>query len=210
MKRNGFVSVVMIAIGMVVLGSGMCFAEMRFIVNANPAAFLVSPDIDDFSVTSGSLIEEIDGSTSWIPSLLGGVEFDTEYEEFDTGNTVYLVYAFTAGGGYLYNDAFRAPLVQGDVAVRFKIWDVEIGPHVGALYFIDPNWEGDATLSLDESVGVLGGLSLTTTGEYFRFFVSADYVNGEFDVTGSGFWRPNQNEIDYSGFLGQIGVIFRF
>jgi hypothetical protein len=41
-------------------------------------------------------------------------------------------------------------------------------------------------------------------------FVSADYVNGEFDVTGSGFWRPDQNEIDYSGFLGQIGMIFRF
>ena len=78
------------------------------------------------------------------------------------------------------------------------------------MYFIDPEWEGDATLSLDESLGVLGGISLTTTGEHFRFFVSADYVNGEFDVTGSGFWRPNQNEIDYSGFLGQIGVIFRF
>lgn len=210
MKRNGVVSAVMIAIGMVVLGSGMCFAEMRFIVNANPAAFLVSPDIDDFSVTSGSLIEEIDGSTSWIPSLLGGVEFDTEYEEFDTGNTVYLVYAFTAGGGYLYNDAFRAPLVQGDAAVRFKIGGIEIGPHVGVLYFLDPNWEGVSMISLDESVGLLGGISFTTTGERFRFFASADYVNGEFDVTGSDSWVPNKNELDYSGFLGQIGVIFRF
>ena len=178
MKRNGFVSAVMIAIGMVVLGSGMCFAEMRFIVNANPAAFLVSPDADDFNATSGSLIEEIDGSTSWMPTVLGGVEFDTEYEEFDTGNTVYLVYAFTAGGGYLYNDAFRAPLVQGDAAVRFKIGGIEIGPHVGVLYFLDPNWEGVSTISLDESIGLLGGISFTTTGERFKFFASADYVNG--------------------------------
>ena len=210
MKRNGFVSAVMIAIGMVVLGSGMCFAEMRFIVNANPAAFLVSPDADDFNATSGSLIEEIDGSTSWMPTVLGGVEFDTEYEEFDTGNTVYLVYAFTAGGGYLYNDAFRAPLVQGDAAVRFKISGIEIGPHVGVLYFLDPNWEGVSTISLDESIGLLGGISFTTTGERFKFFASADYVNGEFDVTGSDSWVPNKSELDYSGFLGQIGVIFRF
>ena len=200
MKGKSFVSAVMIAMGMMVLGSGMCFAEMRFIVNANPLAFLISPDADEFSASTTFVREEIDGNTSWMPTLLGGVEFDTES----------VVYAVTAGGGYLYNDAFRTPLVQGDVAVRFKIWNMEIGPHVGALYFIDPEWEGTATLVLDESLGVLGGISLTTTGEHFRFFVSADYVNGEFDVTGSGSWVPNKNEIDYSGFLGQVGVIFRF
>ncbi len=39
MKKNGFVLVVVIAIGIMILGSGVCFAETRFIVNANPAAF---------------------------------------------------------------------------------------------------------------------------------------------------------------------------
>ena len=109
MNRTGLVSAVMIAIGMVVLGSGVCFAEMKFIVNANPVAFLISPDVDDFSASTTFLREEIDGSASWMPTVLGGVEFDTEYT----------VYAVTAGGGYLYNDAFRATLGQGDFAVRF-------------------------------------------------------------------------------------------
>ena len=135
------------------------------------------------------------------PQHLLVFEFDTEYA----------VYAVTAGGGYLYNDAFRAPLVQGDVAVRFKIWDIEIGPHVGALYFIDTEWEGTSTISLDESLGILGGISLVVGGgEHLRFFGSLDYVNGEFDVTSSWPWVPNKNEIDYSGFLGQLGVIFKF
>lgn len=210
MKRNKFVSAVVITMGMMVLGYGTCFAEMNFVVNANPGSYLISPDVDDFNATSGSITEEIDGSGSWVPSLLGGVEFDTEYTEFDTGDTVYMMYAITAGGGYLYNDAFTSPFVQGDVAVRFRIGNVEIGPHAGVIYFIDPEWEGIAAISLDESLGLIGGLGLTTTGERFRFFVSADYVNGEFDVTASDSWTPNKDEIDYSGIMGQIGVMFRF
>ena len=201
MKRNSFIAGMLIAMGIVVLGDGMCFAEMRFIVNVNPATFLISPDADDFSVSSTSAGEEIDGNVSWMPTALAGVEFDADYA----------VYSLTGGGGYLYNDAFRSPLVQADGAVRFKTAHMEIGPHVGVLYFIDPEWEGAATVSLDESVGILGGISLVIgRGERFRFFGSLDYVNGEFDVTGSSSWRPNQNEIDYSGALVQIGAIFGF
>ena len=73
MKRNSFVSVVMVAINMMVLGSGVCFAEMKFIVNANPVAFLISPDADEFSASTTFVREEIDGNTSWMPTALAGV-----------------------------------------------------------------------------------------------------------------------------------------
>ncbi len=53
-------------------------------------------------------------------------------------------------------------------------------------------------------------LHFNQCGERLRFFGSLDYVNGEFDVTGSDSWRPNQNEIDYSGALVQLGMIFKF
>ena len=177
-------------------------ADVDFVLEINPLTYVISPDVDDFRVTNGILLEEIEGFGSLYPTLKAGIGFGSEKMIFD----------ILGGVGYLWNDAFNATTYSGDLFLRFKVGQSGIftlGPHVGVIYF-DPDYDGVARVNLDSDTGFVGGLAFTVGSPRVAFSAAIDYLSAEFDVSTSGGWTANQSQLDISGIQIVLGVQFRF
>jgi hypothetical protein len=186
---------------LLVLPSGAA-AEVDFVLEINPLAYIISPDVDNFQVTNGFLLEEVDGIGSLYPNLKAGVGFESETMIFD----------ILGGVGYLWNDAFSANTLSGDLILRLKVdrrGIFTVGPHLGLIYF-DPDYDGVGQVDLGSDTGWLGGVAFTVGSPRVAFSAALDYLRAEFDVSTSGGWTANQNQLDLSGFQVLLGVQFRF
>ncbi len=197
-----FLLAVMVFVGSVAW-TGVCRAETKFFVKAEPVSFLISPKLDGFNVSDGYTTETLSGTASWLPMITGGWEISQDQ----------MVYSVGGGAGYLYNGAFHAATVTAEGSARYKITDlVEVGPHALVLYFISPSWGGTSDIDLSSSVGFGGGLALAVKlfRDDLKVTASADYVSGKFKVTpGLGF-TASSSKLDYSGALIKIGVQYAF
>jgi len=194
----------------IVVWASFCFltapagvaADADFVLEINPLAYLVSPDIEDFRASNGLFLEEISGFGSLLPSLKAGVGFES--------GTVIL--DLLGGFGYLWNDAFSATCYSGDAFLRFKLGrqgNVTLGPHLGVVRF-EPDYDGIAQVDLGTETGWVAGLGFTAGSSRVAFAMTLDYLSAAFDAAGSGGWTTNQNELDISGFQVVLGVQFRF
>ena len=177
-------------------------ADVDFVLEINPLSSLISPDVDNFKITNGILLEEIDGIGGLYPTLKAGVGFESETMIFD----------ILGGVGYLWNDAFTANTYSGDLFLRFKVGRREIftvGPHLGFIYF-DPDYEGTARVKLGSDTGIVGGVAFTVGSPRVAFSAALDYLSAKFDVTTSGGWTANQSQLDLTGLQVVLGVQFRF
>ncbi len=177
-------------------------ADVDFVLEVNPLSYVLSPDVDDFKVSNGVLLEEIDGIGSLYPSLKAGVGFESDAMIFDV----------LGGVGYLWNDAFTANTISGDLFLRLKVdrkGVFTVGPHLGIIYF-DPDYDGTAQVTLDSDTGVVGGVAFTVGSPRVAFSAALDYLSAKFDVSTSGGWTANQSKLDLSGFQVVLGVQFRF
>lgn len=177
-------------------------ADVDFVMEINPLSYLISPDIDDFQVTNGALLEEIDGVGSLYPTLKAGVGFESDTMIFD----------ILGGVGYLWNDAFTATTYSGDLFLRLKVDPkgvFTVGPHLGAIYF-NPDYDGVAQVNLDSDTGIVGGVAFTVGSPRVAFSAALDYLSAKFDVSTSGGWTASENQLDLSGFQVVLGVQFRF
>lgn len=188
----------------------------QFLLDIRPASGLISPDLDGFRVRNAGNTEweEISGVGSWTPSLNMGLGLD-----FGPVNL-----NITGGGGYLWNAAFHGPFWQADVAVLFESenGNFRIGPHAGVLGLGDADWEDYDSFSIDPQIdlmgntGFKGGLMLHAGGRKVAFQANFDYVDTSYDVTTSSGWVALDDagnvatELDMSGFMINLGVIFRF
>jgi len=197
MKKTAIFSIVLL-LGLM---PASCFAEVDFILNINPGNWLISTDADDFSVTTGWLKEDVEGYSSWMPTMAMGIGFDTTSAYID----------IVGGVGYQWNNLFTTTMYMADVAYRFKLnQTVTLGPHISVVFFSDPDWEGIANVTLDDTTGWMPGLAITAGSKKVSFSASIDYLDADFDVKTSGGWAANKNSLDISGFLLQVGVLFRF
>ena len=177
-------------------------ADVDFVLEINPLSYVISPDVEDFKVSNGILVEEITGFGSLYPTLKAGIGFESEKMIFD----------ILGGVGYLWNDAFHATTFSGDLFLRFKIdrkGVFTLGPHLGAIYF-NPDWDGTAQVTLDSDTGIVGGVAFTVGSPRVAFSAALDYLSAKFDVSTSGGWTANQSQLDLSGFQVVLGVQFRF
>lgn len=188
--------------------------SVYFTMDFKPLSLLYSPEVENFKVVMfdshdyGYYYGEDDvvGSGSFFPSIKAGIGINTPVMYID----------ITGGLGYLFNGAFRSPMYIGDLALRFKLGQhVTFGPHFGVVGF-SPEWNGTGRSSSDDvqldskELGFMGGLAFTAGGRVASFSMSIDYLNASFDVTTQNGWVANTDKLDISGYVLNLGVIFRF
>lgn len=201
-----------VIVGSLGLGHDAC-AEARdyfkidratFVMNLQPASALYSMNSDDFIVENRQFRQDsVNGNFSFLPNGKLGLGLNTEK----------MLYDITVGGGYLYNNAVTAPVLLGDISARFKIGDaLTLGPHVGPVYISSPTWKGDSDISLSGTMGVLGGL-MVTAGNFaaqWSVVLSLDYMSCKLDAENGKDWMVKSESFDLSGYVAQIGVIYRW
>ena len=177
-------------------------------IDLTPASILISPDIEGFRVsrTSSSryltttYTEEIEGFASLVPMARAGIRFD-----FKTGAADIL-----AGGGFLWNEAFYAPLVTVESRLRFRVGRVvTLGPHLSYYMISEPTWDGIADVSFSDTSGMDIGVGLYVGRGRVAFNGALSYLFlSPLDVTTGGGWVPSDHEVDLSGVLLRLGVTF--
>lgn len=151
----------------------------------------------------GRTVTEIEklGGVSTFPNLKVGLGIESPTTYFDV----------TGGGGIIVNDPFRSFFLGLDTAWQYKYRkNVALGPHLGLLYFTDPEWAGDAEIDFSKSWGAMLGMQMTL-GYDVLFVFSVDYLyTNPFDATPVGDWDISDKELDLSGFALQFGMRGRF
>ena len=177
-------------------------ADIDFVFEIDPLSYIVSPDIDGFKTTDGTVIEELEGYGSLYPSLKVGIGLESKTHIID----------ILGGAGYLWNDGFSAKTFSMDTFFRFKVDQrgiFTVGPHIGVIRF-NPEWDGPSEIDLADETGWVLGVGFTVGSPKVAFAAALDYLDAEFDVTPQAGWTANENVLDISGFLIQLGVQFRF
>ena len=179
--------------------TSVSFAGVDFIIDFKPGSILFNTD--DFYAESSSVKEKIDGYGSLLPNISLGIGFDTSRMYFD----------LTAGVGYLWNDIYTASMISIDAAGRFKLGRfVTLGPHISYVN-LKPTWNGISSVDLEDTNGLIPGICFTVGGKKLAFSVNLDYLlNASFGIETSNGWMTNDDTLDISGFLLQLGTIFRF
>jgi hypothetical protein len=187
--------------------NGITGETVKFILSADPASIMISPDIDGFYIQGPGIREEIDGYISWTPSINAGIGFNV-------GNSVLL--DATLGAGWYYGgEPLESSFFTERLSARIKLSKVvTLGARLGLIQFDDLEWDGDygeSNITFSDSDGYLAGLSFTAGSDRVSFSLSVEYVNlDDFDVTTTGGWTSSSNSLDLSGTLINMGVLFRF
>ena len=188
-------------------GNGITGETVKFILSADPVSFMISPDIDDFYIQGSGIREEVDGYTSWTPSINAGIGFNA-------GDSVLL--DATLGVGWYYGgEVFESSFVTERLSARIKLSKViTLGARLGLIQFDDLEWDGDygqSNIKFSDSDGYIAGLSFTAGSDRVSFSLSVEYVKlDDFDVTTTGGWTSSSPSLDLSGTLINMGVLFRF
>ena len=188
-------------------GNGITGETVKFILSADPVSFMISPDIDDFYIQGSGIREEVDGYTSWTPSINAGIGFNA-------GDSVLL--DATLGVGWYYGgEVFESTFVTERLSARIKLSKViTLGARLGLIQFDDLEWDGDygqSNIKFSDSDGYIAGLSFTAGSDRVSFSLSVEYVKlDDFDVTTTGGWTSSSPSLDLSGTLINMGVLFRF
>ena len=153
------------------------------------------------SNAQGGLSEEFFFNASWFPSARIGASVDRGRYYAD----------FTVGGGLLGTLGFWnelvSPLLRADAAAHFKLGNhLNVGPHLGAVYFVNPTWHGTSDLEFSSAPGLLGGLDLSAGKRKIAFFASVDYLWASLPVEGRNGWVVEDDRLDLSGVAVQLGI----
>ena len=180
------------------------FQNPRLAVEGEPAGFLISYNASDFAVQGFKGQESIAGQGSYYPSLRLGLGLDAPRA----------VWEIMAGGGMIINSALTAPVLSADLQASLVLAEtITIGPRIGFLYALAPDWKGkDSEITLDAAAGFRGGLALTfgRMAGSWSFRVAVDYVALQLAAQRSDAWWPvDDKKLDLSGVLVSAGIAYR-
>lgn len=206
--KNGLKVILFAMISVLMIsGNGIAGETVKFVLRADPASFMISPDVDGFYVQRPGTRDEIDGKTAFTPSINVGIGFNA-------GDSV-LLDALLGVGWYYGGKALESSFVTQRLLARYKIGKfVTLGAEAGLIQFDKLDWKGDyaeSEVHFSRSNGYLAGLSFTAGSDRVSFSLSVERVSlDDFDVTTTAGWTPSSNKLDLSGTLINMGVLFRF
>ena len=206
--KNGLKVILFAMISVLMIsGNGIAGETVKFILRADPASIMISPDVDGFYVQRPGMRDEIDGTTAYTPSINAGIGFNA-------GDSV-LLDALLGVGWYYGGQALESSFFTERLMARYKIGKfVTLGAQVGLIQFDSLDWKGDyaeSDVHFSDSNGYLAGLSFTAGSDRVSFSLSVEHVGlDDFDVTTTAGWTPSSNKLDLSGTLINMGVLFRF
>lgn len=192
---------------LLLLVAGLCaesFAEVDLIVDVRPGTLVLSSETGDFEVLGPAPeplgINEVEegGELTALPNVKLGLGITEDDYFLDV----------TGQLGILINERFRALALGGDVSWEYRYRkNVALGPHIGLVYFQDPEWTGDAKLDMDDTWGILGGFQMSI-GYDVLFVFTVDYLFADpFELTVTDpRWIPSDDEIDIEGLAVQFGI----
>lgn len=181
-------------------------AEVNFVMDLKPLTFYAMPDIDGFyAYDSGAgwyIEERVSGKGVFNPNFNMGLGIETKVAHFD----------LTGGLGVLVSDAITGYTYNADLAARFKLGPVTIGPHFG-IFAADPEWDGEADISINhgDAEGFKYGFDFSVGGKKAGFSLKLDVIDvDEIAVEQLGTWQASAPSIDFSGWSIDMGAIFHF
>ena len=130
------------------------------------------------------------------PNVRIGLGIDGDHLYFDA----------TLGAGGILNSRFRSFFLTANAGVSWEFSkNGSIGPHIGAVQYLDPSWYGDADVDFEDDTGFLAGVHMTI-GYDVSFYFALDYITGEPEVTPETRANASADSLDFSGVLLQFGV----
>lgn len=182
-------------------------AEWNVVMDARPGTILVGQGAGDFQALGpgpeGWEVTELEEAAEFttLPNLRIGAGWSSDMALWD----------LTAQLGYLLNERFRSLVAGLDAAVMLRMRrNIAVGPHIGYIRILDPEWTGDADLDLDPAGALVFGVQ-AIIGYDILFVFAADYLSAQaMEATAHGDWRSSDDELDVSGLSLQFGVMGRF
>jgi hypothetical protein len=172
-----------------------------FVINAIPAALLINMQDNNFAVNDSLAGRRTASSSVYLmPNIAAGpgMELATDF-----------YVDLTVGGGLLVNDSLRSFFVQGILSAAYRASDsLDIGPHVGLLYFTNPEWLDSDNVEFESNIGYLLGLQISM-GDKIKYLVSVDFIGSSFDVSTKAAEvavEGGDKSLDLSGLAVQFGV----
>lgn len=198
-------SIVLASLAGILMFSGLSQAQdeenraidFDLVINALPASVLIDMTGDKFKTTGDDGFTTASMSQVFtMPNIAAGVGMRA-------GESWYV--DATVGPGIVINDTFRSIFFQGILAANYLVSDsFQLGPRIGLVQHIDPEWTEDDNLNFDSSTGYMIGI-WTAMGDRVKYFVSVDYIATEFDVEVlSG--TATDDTYDLGGLAVQFGV----
>ncbi|MGD9874958.1 MAG: hypothetical protein AB7T27_11930 [Kiritimatiellia bacterium] len=187
--------------------TAQAFDKMELTADIRPGSILLHTADGDFEVKGPGPerlntyeIEEA-GAISTLPNINLGVGFADPNLYLD----------LTATAGFLINSRFNSPMIGANAALTFRPEkNFAVGPHLGLMHFVDPEWKGDAELEISDSSALLIGMQ-ASLGYDVLFILSVDYLYADpMDVTAEEEWITSDDELDISGIAIQFGIQGRF
>ena len=171
--------------------------KFDFVLNVLPASILINVDSDKFNVTQPDTGKKTLSAVYLMPNLSAGV--GTELGSFYVDAT--------AGLGLVVNESFRTFLVEAMISANYAATDsLKFGPHLGLIYFTNPEWVDNSDVTFDGTWGYLAGLQLSM-GDRITYLVSVDLIAASFDAeSASPQVGIDSEELRLTGLAVQFGV----
>jgi hypothetical protein len=165
--------------------------QPEFVLNVRPASLLMDMQGDKFKAGGISASELF-----YMPNLDAGVGLVWDQFALD----------LTGGGGVLLNDQFHAVFIDAVVAGMFSVKDtLSIGPRIGLVQFLNPEWSENDDVNFDETTGFLAGIQMSL-GDKISYLFSVDYIGAAFDAKAAPGVAMSDDKMDISGLTLQFGV----
>lgn len=182
--------------------SGPAAAETRWVVDAYPASFIIHTDAADYEVMSGTRSDQM-GTVSTFPNIGTGVGLETAEFRLD----------LLGGAGVMINGKFSSFATYLSGALMYEAArSARIGPRLGLLYFLGPEWNAEADVEYDNAGGAMLGLNVEM-GDKISYLVAVDLWWLTFEDSGDpamAAYEATEDELDLSGIALQFGIRGRF
>lgn len=175
-------------------------AEIDLITDIVPGAIIANYQADAFSLV-GAGGKETMSLVSSVPSAEIGIAIQQPEGSID----------LKAGVGALLNSRLMSYTLAVNLGLTLEMQpSIMMGPHIGMIYYTEPDWWGDGDVTFSDSTGFTAGMHLTL-GDKVAYIFSVDYYTAVFDIesVGSG-WTTDQDELDMSGLAFRFGIRAQF
>ncbi|OVE74434.1 hypothetical protein BVX94_00340 [bacterium B17] len=175
-------------------------AEIDLIADIVPGAIIANYNADAFSL-EGSQGKETMSLVSSVPSAEIGIAWQQPEGSID----------LKAGVGALLNSRLMSYTMAVNLGLTLEMQpSIMIGPHIGMIYYSEPEWWGDGEITFSDSSGVTLGMHMNL-GDKVAYMFSVDYYSAVFDIESIGAgWTTDQDELDMSGLAFRFGIRAQF